>query len=195
MQIRFPFSFQTRYKLYDKDLDFSYKPFLSILGTGLVTANGDHWQKQRILMAPALRVDMLDAILPIAKRGVERMCVKLEEFRGTDTPVDVQAEFHLLTLQIIGEAVLSLPPEECDNVFPNLYIPVMEESNHRVLAPWRNLYPTTVWQYNSRVRRLNSYIINILRERRAARAAWTVCTTYSSHASTAHTTKERVHRA
>ncbi len=47
---------QTKQKLYDKDLDFSYKPFLSILGTGLVTANGAHWQKQRLLMAPALRI-------------------------------------------------------------------------------------------------------------------------------------------
>lgn len=122
-------------------------------------------------MAPALRIDMLDAILPIAKRAVERMSAKLEKFRGTGTPVDVQAEFHLLTLQVIGEAILSLPPDECDRVFPNLYIPVMEESNHRVLSPWRKLYPTTVWQYNSRVQRLNSYLINILRERRAARAA------------------------
>lgn len=49
-------SVQTKQKLYDKDLDFSYKPFLSILGTGLVTANGAHWQKQRLLMVrPAAR--------------------------------------------------------------------------------------------------------------------------------------------
>ena len=122
-------------------------------------------------MAPALRIDMLDAILPIAKRAVERMATKIEKFRGTGIAVDIQEEFHLLTLQIIGEAILSLPPEECDHVFPELYIPVMEESNHRVLAPWRNLYPVTAWHYSSRVRRLNSYIINILRERRAARAA------------------------
>lgn len=43
-------SLQTGQRLYDKDLDFSYKPFLSILGTGLVTANGAHWQSQRLLM-------------------------------------------------------------------------------------------------------------------------------------------------
>lgn len=61
--------FQTGQRLYDKDIDFSYKPFYhSILGTGLVTANGAAWQKQRLLMAPALRIDMLDAIIPIAKQ-------------------------------------------------------------------------------------------------------------------------------
>jgi len=163
--------FQTRFKLYDKDLDFSYNPFLPILGTGLVTANGDHWQKQRILMAPALRIDMLDAILPIAKRATDRFCDKFERFRGTGEPVDVEEEFRLLTLQVIGEAILSLAPEECDRVFPALYLPVMEESNRRVLEPWRYLFPTTVLRYNSLVGKLNSYIIDIVRRRRVDRAA------------------------
>ena len=67
-------------------MDFSYKPFLSILGTGLVTANGAHWQKQRLLMGPALRIDMLDAIIPIAKTAVDRLCAQLEAHRGSGTP-------------------------------------------------------------------------------------------------------------
>ena len=36
--------------------------------------------------APALRVDMLDAIIPIAKAGVERLCKQLEDYRGSDRP-------------------------------------------------------------------------------------------------------------
>ncbi|EFN52051.1 hypothetical protein CHLNCDRAFT_139264 [Chlorella variabilis] len=163
--------FQTRQRLYEKDLDFSYKPFLSILGTGLVTADGPHWQKQRLLMAPALRIDMLDAIIPITKNAVDRLCKNLESFRGTGTPVNMEEEFRLLTLQIIGEAILSLPPDECDRVFPQLYLPVMEESNRRVLEPWRQLYPLTAYQYNQRVSQLNKYIISIIRARRAAHAA------------------------
>lgn len=35
---------QTKQRLYEKDLDFSYHPFLPILGSGLVTANGALWQ-------------------------------------------------------------------------------------------------------------------------------------------------------
>lgn len=163
--------FQTRQRVYDKDLDFSYGPFLPILGTGLVTANGAAWQKQRLLMAPALRIDMLDAIIPIAKRAVDRLCKRLEFYRGTGEPVDMQHEFHLLTLQIIGEAVLSLDPQECDRVFPHLYIPVMEESNARVLSPWRKLYPTTAWTYNKKVRALNSYLLDIIRTRHALHVA------------------------
>lgn len=83
----------------------------------------------------------------------------------------MEEEFRLLTLQIIGEAILSLPPDECDRVFPQLYLPVMEESNRRVLEPWRQLYPLTAYQYNQRVSQLNKYIISIIRARRAAHAA------------------------
>ena len=217
---------QTRQRLYEKDLDFSYKPFLSILGTGLVTADGPHWQKQRLLMAPALRVDMLDAIIPIAVAAVERLCAQLEAHRGSGVAgetarrrrvvcsergaaawwivaplyapavahssprwsmppthpcaagarapaatVDLEEEFRLLTLQIIGEAILSLPPGECDRVFPQLYLPVMEESNRRVLAPWRQLYPLAAYRYSSRVSQLNGFIMGIIRARRASRAA------------------------
>jgi cytochrome P450 len=161
--------FQTGYKRYDKDLDFSYGPFLPILGSGLVTANGAHWQKQRLLMAPALRVDMLDAILPIALRAVERLSEKLDKIKGKGVAVDIEEEFRLLTLQVIGEAILSLGPEECDEVFPSLYLPVMEESNKRVLQPWRYLYPIESFKYNSRVHQLDTFIKGVIRKRREER--------------------------
>jgi hypothetical protein len=73
--------FQTRFKSYAKDLSMSYHPFMPILGTGLVTADGDLWQKQRLLMGPALRVDILDDIVGIAQRSAARLADKLEAYR------------------------------------------------------------------------------------------------------------------
>lgn len=73
--------FQTRFKIYAKDITMSYHPFMPILGTGLVTADGDLWQKQRLLMGPALRVDILDDIVGIAQRGANRLADKLEQYR------------------------------------------------------------------------------------------------------------------
>jgi len=58
--------FQTNQRNYVKDLDFSFHPFLPILGTGLVTAQGKLWQQQRLLMAPTLRVDVLDDVVSIS---------------------------------------------------------------------------------------------------------------------------------
>ena len=81
-----------------------------------MTADGELWQKQRNLMGPALRIDVLDDIIVIAKNSVDRLCAKLEKFRGTGIPVEINEEIRLLKLQAIGEAVLSMPPEECDKV-------------------------------------------------------------------------------
>jgi hypothetical protein len=108
--------FQTKFKVYAKDLNMSYHPFLPILGTGLVTADGDLWQKQRLLIGPALRIDILDDIVGIAKRATDRFSAKLQQYKGTGQPIHVEEEFRLLTLQVIGEAILSLPAEECDRV-------------------------------------------------------------------------------
>ena len=70
--------FQTKARRFSKDLDFSFKPFLPILGTGLVTASGALWQSQRLLIAPALRVDILEAVPRIAVAAAERLARKLE---------------------------------------------------------------------------------------------------------------------
>lgn len=163
--------FQTKQRLYEKDLDFSYYPFLPILGTGLVTADGDKWLKQRTLIGPALRLEILDDVVDIASEAVDRLSKKLSLAKGTSRPVNMEEEFRLLTLQVIGEAILGLHYDECDQVFPSLYLPVMEESNLRVLAPWRAWLPTPSWfSYKSRIRRLNSFIISLLRKRYSAKA-------------------------
>ena len=65
----------------------------------------------------------------------------------------------MLTLQVIGEAILSLSAEESDRVFPHLYLPIMEEGNRRSLEPWRSYLPTPAWFRQRRnVRKLNAYI-------------------------------------
>ena len=83
----------------------------------------------------------------------------------------MEEEFRLLTLQVIGEAILSLPPEECDRVFPPLDLPVMEESNRRVLQPWRHLFPRAALRYRRNVRALDGCIKSVIRARREGRAA------------------------
>ncbi len=62
-------------------------------------------------------------------------CVKLEKYRGTGTPVEIAEEFRHLTLQVIGESILSLTPEESDSVFPHLYLPIMARSPAWVPRP------------------------------------------------------------
>ena len=52
-------------------------------------------------------------------------CAKLEKIRGTKQSIEISEEFRHLTLQVIGESILSMTPEESDSVFPHLYLPIM----------------------------------------------------------------------
>jgi hypothetical protein len=57
-------------------------------------------------------------------------------------------------------------------VFPQLYLPVMEEGNIRVLRPHRKYLPTPAWfAFRARMARLNAFLLNIVRGRWAARCA------------------------
>ena len=112
--------FQTKQRDYGKDVKLSYHNFLNILGagptSGLVTAEGEHWRRQRSMMGPTLRTDILDAVIGIGKRAADRLSQKLEAHKTSGQVIDMEEEFRLLTLQVIGEAMLSLPPDECDRV-------------------------------------------------------------------------------
>lgn len=57
---------------YIKDKDMSFKPFMGILGTGLVTSEGAHWQHQRLKVGPVLRYDMLEGLALTAQNATSR---------------------------------------------------------------------------------------------------------------------------
>lgn len=55
----------------------SFKPFMGILGTGLVTSDGAHWQQQRVKVGPVLRHDMLENLADVAQAATERFPFQL----------------------------------------------------------------------------------------------------------------------
>jgi len=126
----------TNQRNYNKDVGTSYKHFMCLLGKGLVTSEGEKWRKGRLLLSHALRIDILDDIPEITMRAVTKVIEKLK--RG---PADLNEEFRHMTLQVIGEAALSLTPEETDAIFPALYLPIVHECNRRVWEPWRQFLP------------------------------------------------------
>lgn len=67
---------------------------------------------------------------------------------------------------MIGELILSLPPDESERVFPELYLPIVEEANIRVWQPWRAWLPTAQYfKFNRTVAKLNDYVASLVRTR------------------------------
>ena len=109
---------------FKKDLEWTYKPFLVILGNGLVTADGASWRKQRTLLSHHLRIDILDEIPRITFGAIDRFRVKLEQAKRDGRAVEMAEEFRHLTLQVISEAILSISAQESDDTFAHMYLPI-----------------------------------------------------------------------
>ena len=72
-----------------------------LTGTGLVTSTGESWKRQRALVGPAFRRDILEETAGVAKRAVDRLSLRLEAKRGKGEPVELAEEFRVMTLQVI----------------------------------------------------------------------------------------------
>ena len=114
----------SRLSVFKKDTAWTYKPFLVILGNGLVTADGHSWRKQRNLLSHHLRVDILNEIPRITFGAIERLTHKLERIKRDGTTLEMAEEFRQFTLQVISEAILSLSAEESDETFAPMYLPI-----------------------------------------------------------------------
>jgi cytochrome P450 len=158
---------QTKVHIFQKDLDWVYKPFLVILGNGLVTAHGENWRRQRTLLSSALRIDILQYIPQMAISAVKRFSKKLNDSCQTGEPLEMAEEFRTLTLQVIAEAILSLEPSESDSTFAKMYLPIVEEGNLRTWHPER-MYLTFLPAYQTHlqnVKRLNEYVVSVINKR------------------------------
>eukprot|EP00013_Stygamoeba_regulata_P025127 CAMPEP_0177646300 /NCGR_PEP_ID=MMETSP0447-20121125/9702_1 /TAXON_ID=0 /ORGANISM="Stygamoeba regulata, Strain BSH-02190019" /LENGTH=432 /DNA_ID=CAMNT_0019148827 /DNA_START=285 /DNA_END=1583 /DNA_ORIENTATION=- len=150
--------FNAKFRIYQKD-SITYDPFLCLLGTGLVTSEGELWKRQRLLLAAVFRLEILEEMGQVAIKAVDRLLFQLKEHVGTDHSINIQEMFRVLTLQVIGEAVLSMPPDQSDKVFPRLYLPIVEEANLRTFYPWRAYLPLPGnFSFHKNVRELNQFV-------------------------------------
>lgn len=162
---------QTKQKIYRKDLEFSYKHFLCLLGQGLVTSEDEKWRKGRMFLSHALRYDLVKEVPAVALPGVHRLISLIHDARALEEPIDMCEAFRHLFLQVIGELVLSLDHADCDAIFPKLYLPVVTESNKRVWSPWRQFMPWLKgWQDRRRgLNDLNKELSALIKRRWALR--------------------------
>ncbi|CAM9630537.1 unnamed protein product [Chrysoparadoxa australica] len=158
---------RTKMMKYHKDLVFAYKPFYSLLGTGIVTSEGQKWRQQRNRVSSIFRIELLEEIPEIALRATERLAVRLDEVSAKDESIEIGEEFRHLTLQVISEVLLSLSPEESDEIFAHAYLPIVIEGHHRVWNPLREFccFLPFWWQHRSNVAELNSYMEGLIDSR------------------------------
>ena len=158
---------QSKIRNVKKDVAFSYKPFLVILGKGIVSSENQSWMKQRLKMSTALRMDVLDIIPGITLQAVQRLYATFDVAADTGTKVELAESLRHLTLQVISSSFLSLSADESDSTFAQMYLPIVDECNKRVWHPERAymFFMPFFWKHFYHVYRLNSYVSSLIWKR------------------------------
>lgn len=86
------------------------KDLARYVGKGLLTAEGEHWQKQRKLIQPAFHKSQLVLLLNTVQRTI------LEELKNikTDKPIDVFPIFNDLAFQTVVKSIFNIAVSEDD---------------------------------------------------------------------------------
>jgi cytochrome P450 len=156
----------TKLSCFRKDTDWTYKPFMVLLGNGLVTSEGESWRKQRTLLSSYLRIEILEEIPMMALKAVKRLGAKLDETKLANETIEMAEAFRKLTLHVITEAILSLPADESDETFAQMYLPIVEEGNLRTWNPTRAFILNSSWfEFRKAVKRLNHYVTELVEKR------------------------------
>lgn len=178
-----------------KDVHNVMKPFLVLLGTGIVTSEDELWMKQRLKMSHPLRHEVLEMIPSQTLLAVQRLMHQWDTKACDDTQsqqqsVAVGSALRHLTLQVISGTFLSLSADESDSTFAKLYLPIVDESNARVWHPYRSylICAPSFWYQLWNVHRLNAYVSQLIRERwrlrrREQQQQQTAATQSSNHSS------------
>jgi cytochrome P450 len=156
---------------YVKDMR-SMGAFLDLLGHGLLTSAGELWKRQRATLARAFRIDALRNVADVSLRAADRLGQVFDAHARTGQVVDLGAQFRRLTLQVIAEATLQMPPHESDDVLPRLYEPLVEEANKRVWMPLRGYLPMPAkFRYDRSLTQLDEFLVSKVRARLRKRRA------------------------
>lgn len=82
----------------------TYRPLRIFLGEGLVTSEGELWERQRRLIQPLFGFRRVSALQPSMVENTERMLAEWER-RPDGALLDASQQMSLVTLNIVGEAL------------------------------------------------------------------------------------------
>ena len=120
----------------ERAADFSRSPSYDglrlILGNGLLTSEGEHWQRQRKLMTPAFHYKQLrgfgEVMVRCASEHADRWDAHLR--KRPDEPLDIHEELVALTFRIVGLTLFSTELSAASGPMGPALATVVEHANY-----------------------------------------------------------------
>ena len=124
---------QANHRNYDKQI-ITFRRLRSILGNGLVTADGADWQHQRAVAKPAFLNRRVAAAAPIVVRGADDVATAWHAAALSGAPVDVHVDMMRVTLRVAGAALFGADVDEDADAVGDALNRALREVQRRVNA-------------------------------------------------------------
>ena len=136
-----------------------------LLGTGLLTAEGDDWKRQRRLIQPAFSRDRIADYVRCMTDSVEQM---LASWKAA-TVVDIHQEMMSLTLRVVMRALFELETMETAKISRSLNTIMLNSIGGRLLLPpfFRFLPLRGMRDVRHAVSDMNTAVYEIIQQRRS----------------------------
>jgi cytochrome P450 len=156
---------QNNYQNYRK----GYEVIEPLLGKGLVSSDGAHWQRQRRLMQPAFHRQQLEGFASTITTATADLLASWTGYADQGEALDVAAEMTGLTLRVILETMFSTDIHAEREAASAAFEVALRQFNSRLMIPfeWLDRLPTP---QNRRFRQalatLDRIVYGIIAERR-----------------------------
>jgi cytochrome P450 len=144
-----------------------------VLGQGLLTSEGDFWRRQRRIAQPGFHKDKIRRFADQMTRATERMLLRwtAREPAAGGAPIDAAHEMMLLTLNIVGETLLSLDTtDESERVGAAVTL-TLEHIQRRMFAMFPvvdDLPLPSNLRFRRAVRYMDQLVFKLIDDRRAS---------------------------
>jgi cytochrome P450 len=136
-----------------------------LLGTGLLTAEGDAWKRERRLIQPAFSRDRIAAYARCMTESAEQMLASWK----AGTVMDIHQEMMSLTLRVVVRALFDPETLETDRISRSLNTIMLNSIGGRLLLPpfFRYLPLRGMRDVRRAVGDMNGTVYEIIRQRRS----------------------------
>jgi cytochrome P450 len=151
---------------YNKDL-FTYHVLNPVVGSGLLTNDGDSWLHQRRLMQPAFHRKRLATYATLMEEATESMLAGWQVHENAAEPLDIAEEMMHLTLRIVGQALFSLDLSQETSTVGQAVTTLVKLLGDYVYAPFPPIsVPTSRNRHmQAAIHELNTVVSTVIRER------------------------------
>jgi cytochrome P450 len=146
-----------------------YREIAAALGDGLLTSDGDDWQRQRRIVQPLFTRQRIAGYATVMAEEATRLLEGWAAAAASGRPVELHRQVTGYTMRVLGRLLLGSDLDAAIAEVATAFPVINQHIRHRVLAPLRppRSWPTPANRRATRARqRLDQVVEGILQQRR-----------------------------